>query len=370
MGEDETRLVMSAFDSNWIAPVGPDLDLFEQELCEVTGANYAAALSSGTAGIHLGLQLLGTRPGDEVLCSTFTFIGSVSPAAHLGATPVFVDSEPESWNMSPRFLREALIDRKSEGACIRAVIVVHLYGQSANIDALAEVCREFGVPLVEDAAESLGATYQGRHTGTLGRFGVYSFNGNKIITTSGGGAVVSDDEEFINQIRFLATQARDPAPHYEHSHLGYNYRLSNLLAALGRGQLRCLDARVAARRRNFAIYERALQDIPGVRFMPETSYGLSNRWLTCLTISENEFGCSSEGVRAKLEDENIESRPLWKPMHLQPVFSHCQYFGGRVAEGLFADGLCLPSGSNLQDEDLERIIEIIRGAHIRNGPVV
>ena len=269
LGGDELKLVTQAFESNWIAPVGPDINLFEQEICEATGAKHAVALSSGTAGIHLALKILGVGPGDEVLCSSFTFIGSVSPVVYQGATPVFIDSEPHSWNMDPAALRQALEDRLANGGRPKAVIVVHLYGQSADMDPIAAICQEFDVPLIEDAAESLGATYRGRQTGTMGKCGVFSFNGNKIITTSGGGAVVSDDEEFIREVRFLATQARDPAPHYEHSVIGFNYRLSNILAALGRGQLRVLDERVRARRRNFEYYTSALGDLPGLRFMPE-----------------------------------------------------------------------------------------------------
>ena len=359
----EASLVMAAFDSNWIAPVGPDLLLFERQLCRITGVRRAAALSSGTAAIDLGLRILGVGPGDQIVCSTFTFIGSVGPAVHQGAVPVFIDSEPRSWNMDPEALRAALEDGARRGVRPKAAVVVHLYGQSADLDPLLSICQEYGVPLVEDAAESLGATYQGRHTGTFGRFGVYSFNGNKIVTTSGGGALVSDDAELIQRVRYLATQARDPAPYYQHSQVGFNYRLSNILAALGRGQLRSLEQRVAARRRNCEDDMQALGDVPGIRFMPEASYGRSSRWLTCLTIDAREFGCSRETVRLRLEAENIESRPLWKPMHKQPVFRGCAYFGSGLSERLFRDGLCLPSGSSLTEGDLERVSGLIRAVH-------
>jgi dTDP-4-amino-4,6-dideoxygalactose transaminase len=357
---DELKLVEKAFESNWIAPVGPDISLFEQEICEVTGAKHAVALSSGTAGIHLALRILGVGPGDEVLCSSFTFIGSISPVVYQGATPVFVDSEPHSWNMDPAALRQALEDRLANGGRPKAVIVVHLYGQSADLDPIAAICREFNVPLLEDAAESLGATYRGRQTGTLGKCGVFSFNGNKIITTSGGGAVVSDDEEFIREVRFLATQARDPAPHYEHSVIGFNYRLSNILAALGRGQLRVLNERIRARRRNFEFYTSALGDLPGLSFMPEPAFGSGIRWLTCITIQKEEFGYDTDAIRCALENENIETRPLWKPMHLQPVFQNCPYYGDSVAESLFRVGLCLPSGSSLCEDDLNRVVDGVR----------
>jgi dTDP-4-amino-4,6-dideoxygalactose transaminase len=367
LGGDELKLVTQAFESNWIAPVGPDINLFEQEICEATGAKHAVALSSGTAGIHLALKILGVGPGDEVLCSSFTFIGSVSPVVYQGATPVFVDSEPHSWNMDPEALRQALEDRLRNGGRLKAVIVVHLYGQSSDMDPIAAVCREFDVPLLEDAAESLGATYRGRQTGTLGKCGVFSFNGNKIITTSGGGAVVSDDDEFIQKVRFLATQARDPAPHYEHSVIGFNYRLSNILAALGRGQLRVLDERIRARRRNFEFYTNALGDLPGLSFMPEPAFGRGIRWLTCVTIRKEEFGCDTNAIRCALENENIETRPLWKPMHLQPVFQNYPYYGDHVAESLFRVGLCLPSGSSLSEEDMLRVVNGVRGMCLRKG---
>lgn len=363
MGEQELKFVQEAFETNWIAPVGPHVDAFEEEFCQHTGAGYAAAVSSGTAAIHLALRLLDVGRGDEIFCSTLTFIASANPIIYQGAKPVFIDSDRTSWNMNPELLREALEKRAKIGKLPKAVLLVHLYGQCADIDPIVEVCLHYNVPLIEDAAEALGASYKGRCPGTFGTIGIYSFNGNKIITTSGGGMLVSDDEKLVKKARFLATQARDPAPHYQHSQIGYNYRLSNVLAGIGRGQLQVLQERVEARRRNFEIYEKALGDLPGIEFMPEAEFGRATRWLTCLTINPQAFGADREEVRRRLAEKKIESRPVWKPLHMQPVFAECESFGGEVASDLFTRGLCLPSGSNLTDEDLERVIRGVRGVH-------
>ncbi|PMB24245.1 DegT/DnrJ/EryC1/StrS family aminotransferase [Fischerella thermalis] len=363
MSDRELEFVKQAFDTNWIAPVGPHIDAFEQEFCQVTGAGHAAAVSSGTAAIHLALRLIGVERGDEVFCSTLTFAATANPIVYQGAKPVFIDSDRTSWNMNPDLLREALEQRDRLGKLPKAVVLVHLYGQSADIEPILETCNQYGVPLIEDAAEALGATYKGRSPGTFGKIGIYSFNGNKIITTSGGGMLVSNEPELVAKARFLATQARDPAPHYQHSEIGYNYRLSNVLAGIGRGQLRVLNERVAARRRNFEIYASALGNLPGIEFMPEAEFGCATRWLTCLTIDPEAFGADREQVRLALAAQQIESRPVWKPLHIQPVFAECECFGGAVAEDLFAHGLCLPSGSNLTDEDLDRVIDGIKSVH-------
>jgi pyridoxal phosphate-dependent aminotransferase EpsN len=355
MSDREQEFVKEAFDTNWIAPVGPHVDAFEQEFCQVIGTSHAAAVSSGTAALHLALQLIGVEPGDEVFCSTLTFAASANPIAYLGAKPVFIDSDRTSWNMNPDLLAEALEQRAKIGKLPKAVVLVHLYGQSADLEPILKACACYEVPLIEDAAESLGATYKGRSPGTFGRIGIFSFNGNKIITTSGGGMLVSDDPELVSKARFLATQARDPAPHYQHSEIGYNYRLSNVLAGIGRGQLLVLEERVAARRRNFEFYQQVLGHLPGLEFMPEAPFGRATRWLTCLTINPAAFGVDREKVRLALAEQQIEARPVWKPLHLQPVFADCECIGGAVAEDLFERGLCLPSGSNLTTEDLERV---------------
>jgi pyridoxal phosphate-dependent aminotransferase EpsN len=360
MGTRELDLVKDAFASNWLAPLGPHVDAFEREFSEVIGVPFAAALSSGTAAIHLALRLLGVSAGEEVLCSTLTFSASAYPILYERAQPVFIDADRDTWNMDPGLLREELRGCAIRGKMPRAVIVVDLYGQSADYDRILDVCAEYEVPVIEDAAEALGATYKGESVGGFGRLGVFSFNGNKIITTSGGGMLVSAHESLARQARFLAGQARDPAPHYEHSRLGFNYRMSNVLAAIGRGQLRYLKDRVEARRRNFDRYNKLLGDLPGLEFMPEAGYGRSNKWLTCVTLEPNRFGATAEDVRLALERDNIEARPIWKPLHLQPVFSGCRVRGGAVSEALFANGLCLPSGSSLKDKDLERIAEIVR----------
>jgi len=363
MGDRELELVKEAFETNWIAPIGPHVDAFEEEFCQVTNASYAVALSSGTAALHLALRLVGVEAGDEVFCSTLTFIASANPIIYLGAKPVFIDSDRTSWNMNPELLAEALDSRAKIGKLPKAVVLVHLYGQSADIEPILQACNQYNIPLIEDAAEALGATYKGRALGTFGRIGIYSFNGNKIITTSGGGMLVSDDLELVEKARFLATQARDRAPHYQHSQIGYNYRLSNVLAGIGRGQLGVLNERVAARRRNFEIYSQALKNLPGIEFMPEANFGYATRWLTCITIDPEAFGANREQLRLALIEQQIESRPVWKPLHIQPIFAESEIFGGAVAEDLFTRGLCLPSGSNLTNEDLKTVIGQIQIFH-------
>ena len=355
---EERALVDEAFSSNWIAPLGPHVDAFEKEFSCTVAVPHAVALSSGTAGLHLAMRLLDVNSGDEVICSSLTFSASANPIVYERATPVFVDCDG-TWTMDPNLLEDALESAQRRGARTRCVVVVDLYGQCADYDAISGICDRFGVPLVEDAAEALGATYRGRPSGGFGRLGVFSFNGNKIVTTSGGGMLVSADKTLVDRARFLATQARDPAAHYEHTTVGFNYRLSNVLAAIGRGQLRSLPQRVAIRRRIFETYVEGLGSLPGTAFMPEAAYGTGSRWLTCLTIDPAAFGATREDVRLALEAENIESRPIWKPMHMQPVFAGCRVHGGGVSERLFELGLCLPSGSSLSDEDQGRIIAIV-----------
>jgi dTDP-4-amino-4,6-dideoxygalactose transaminase len=360
MGGEEVKFVMEAFHTNWIAPVGPHVEAFEKELAALNRIEHCAALSSGTAAIHLALIILGVQQGDEVICSSFTFSGTCNPVLYVGATPVFIDSEAATWNMDPELLEEAITDRIRKGKKPKAIILVHLYGVSAQVDRIMEIAGKYGIPVIEDAAEALGSTYKGRYLGTFGDLGVFSFNGNKIITTSGGGALVSANGDWITKARFLATQARDPAPHYQHSAVGYNYRLSNVLAGIGRGQLKVLEERVNQRRNVFSYYQKHLGDIPAITFQPEISDTRSNRWLTTTVIKHPSV--TREHIRLALEKQNIESRPLWKPMHMQPIFSgHPAYVRG-VSEGLFADGLCLPSGSNLSEEQLQRIVEFVRTA--------
>lgn len=353
MGEDERALLLNAFDSNWVAPLGPHVDAFEREFGERVEVPFCAALSSGTAGLHLALLLTGVQPGQEVITSSFTFAATANAIRYVGATPVFLDSDASTWNMDPKLLAEELESCDKRGKLPAAVIAVDLYGQCADIDQIAQACARYDVPLIEDAAEALGATYRGRHAGSSAAMGVFSFNGNKIITTSGGGMLVSHRRDWIDRARFLAQQARDPAPHYQHSIIGYNYRLSNLLAAVGRGQLRHLDDRIARRRDHNAFYRRALGECQGVTFMPEASYGRSTFWLTCVRIDPRLAGVDREHVRRHLESKDIESRPVWKPLHLQPVFSECRVRGGRTVEHIFDTGLCLPSGSNLTDAQRE-----------------
>jgi len=362
MSGNELAFVREAFETNWIAPLGPNVEALEKAFAAEIGVRHAAALSSGTAALHLGLQLAGVGAGDQVLCSTFTFVASANPIRYQGATPVFVDSDERSWNMDPALLAEELDDAARKGRLPKAVVLVHLYGQSADVDPILDACNRHGVALIEDAAEALGATYKKGRPGAFGRCGIFSFNGNKIITTSGGGMLVSDDAELVSRARFLATQGRDPAPHYEHSQLAYNYRMSNVLAGIGRGQLAVLGERVQQRRRNFEFYQKALGGLPGIRFMPEASYGTSSRWLTVVLVDAAEFGCSTEDLRVRLEAANIESRPAWKPMHLQPLYETCRRVGGSVSERLFRDGLCLPSGSSLTEEELQRVVGAIQEA--------
>jgi len=424
MGAEEWDFIKEAFDSNYIAPVGPMVDAFEEEFASSVGIRHALAVSSGTAAMHLAMQILGIGPEDDVIASTLTFIGSVTPIVFQGATPVFIDSDRTSWNMDPDLLAEELEACQRSGRLPKAVIPTDLYGQCADLDRMVEICAPYGIPVVADAAEAVGAKYklatdavdakrllkaQGSrlkgqgfpeehatlqknstgqaklkakkvevHAGVGAKAAVFSFNGNKIITTSGGGMLVSDDEPLIERARFLSQQARDPAPHYEHSEIGHNYRMSNVLAAIGRGQLRVLDERVEAKRRIFEYYRNALSNLPGIEFMPEAPYGRSNRWLTVVLITPKAFGADRETVRLALEAENIEARPVWKPMHMQPVFrvaaqsrklkaeSRCQnthrarVVGGEVAEDLFDRGLCLPSGTAMREQDLDRVIKVIR----------
>ena len=363
IGDLEQKFVREAFDTNWVAPIGPNVNAFEREFSSIVGSQYSAALSSGTAALHLALKLVGVGPGDEVFCSTFTFIASASPITYLGATPVFIDSDRSSWNMDPNLLAEALAQKDKLGKLPKAVVLVHLYGQCADIEPILKLCDRYSIPLIEDAAEALGATYKNTSPGIWGRAGIFSFNGNKIITTSGGGMLVSDDEELIKQARFLATQARDPEPHYEHTQVGFNYRLSNICAGIGRGQLAVLKDRVAARCQNFETYKSALKDLPGIEFMPEPDYGKSTNWLSCVTFDSERSSIDREKIRLALAEQNIETRPLWKPMHLQPVFSNCECFNSGVSEELFQKGLCLPSGSNLTEEDLNRVITEIENVY-------
>lgn len=365
LGSEEQRFVQEAFDTNWVAPLGPNVDAFERELAERVAMPHAAALSSGTAALHLALQLVGVKPGDDVIVSSLTFSASANPVRYVGAAPVFIDSERETWNLDPELLAEELHESKRKGKRPAAVVAVDLYGQCADYARIATLCAEHGVPLIEDAAEALGATWQGQPAGSFGVCAAFSFNGNKIITTSGGGALVSRDRAMIERARFLATQARDPAPHYQHSSIGYNYRMSNVLAGIGRGQLRVLNDRIAARRANRTFYESALGDLEGLGFMPLSPKGEWNGWLTVITVDPAAFGASREDLRVALEKENIESRPVWKPMHLQPVFEGCRMRGGAVSEAAFARGLCIPSGSNLAAEDRDRVVAIIRGLHQR-----
>lgn len=361
MGGEEFERVREAFDTNWIAPLGPHVDGFERDLQEYTGVAHAAALSSGTAAIHLALIILGVQRGDYVLCQSFTFSGSANPIAYLGATPVFIDSEPDSWNMCPAALERAILDLQAQGKRAKVVIPVHLYGMPARMDALAEVARRNGLFMVEDAAEALGSTVHGQTCGSFGDISILSFNGNKIITTSGGGALLANRADWVQQARFLSTQARDAAPHYQHSQIGYNYRMSNVCAAIGRGQMTVLNDRVAARRSNHAFYAQHLSDLPGLSFLPEPEACFSNRWLTCVLIDpERSGGVTRETVRLALDAQNIESRPLWKPMHMQPIFADAPFYGDGTSERLFNHGLCLPSGSNLSTADLERVVHHIR----------
>jgi dTDP-4-amino-4,6-dideoxygalactose transaminase len=359
MSDRERASLLAAFDSNWIAPLGPEVDAFERELAQRVAVRDAAALSSGTAALHLALILLDVEPGDEVWTATLTFASTANAIRYVGATPVFVDSERESWNIDPALLREALHDASTRGGLPKAVIVVDLYGQCADYDAILDACGKYGVPVIEDAAEALGATYHGRPAGSFGAIGVLSFNGNKIITTSGGGALVSNDAGLVERARHLASQARQPVAHYEHEEVGYNYRLSNLLAAVGRAQLARLDGFVERRRENNRRYRAALEEIDGVSFLPEAPGGRSTCWLTCILLDEQRLGVGPEEVREHLEIHNIEARPVWKPMHLQPAYESCRTIGGTLAEELFRCGLCLPSGSSLSSAAQQRVIDTV-----------
>jgi dTDP-4-amino-4,6-dideoxygalactose transaminase len=365
LGEWERRFVTEAFETNWVAPLGPNVDAFEREFCEIVGCKHAAATSSGTAALHLALILAGVGPGDEVLVSSLTFVASVNPIIYQGATPVFVDAEHGSWNMDPQLAIEAIEQRVARGKAPKALILVHLYGQSADTAPIRAACDRHGVMLIEDAAEALGATYHDASPGTFGKMGIFSFNGNKIITTSGGGMLVSDDAALIQHARKLATQARDPAPHYEHTEIGFNYRLSNICAGIGRGQLRVLEDRVLARRAVYNRYVEALSDLPGIEFAAEAPWGRHTRWLTCLTIDPARFGADRETLRKIMEADNVEARPVWKPMHMQPIFASCEVYGGAVGADLFERGLCLPSGSNMTAEEQDRVIAHVRAVASR-----
>lgn len=355
----EQDYIAEAFRSNWIAPLGPHVDAFETEFAQKVGSPYAAALSSGTAALHLSLILLGIDRGDEVFCSDLTFAASANAILYQGAAPVFIDSDRATWNMDPNLLEEELKKCADKGKLPKAVILVHLYGQAADIDPILDLCNSYGIPLVEDAAESLGASYKDRSPGTFGKFGIFSFNGNKIITTSSGGMLVTKDEAMIAKARFLATQARDDTPEYQHSHVGYNYRLSNILAGVGRAQLKVLEERVSQRRRNCEYYQNAMKEVAGIEFMPEAPYGRCTRWLTCILVDSEKFGASPEDIRLHLEKSNIEARPVWKPMHMQPVFKDYRCCGGGVSEDLFTRGLCLPSSSSLTESELQRVAEAV-----------
>lgn len=362
MSGNEKKYIDEAFETNWIAPLGPNVDLFEKEIAAYSGVRGVSVTNSGTAAIHLALALFGVGKGDTVFVSTFTFVASANPVLYLGAVPVFIDSEEETWNMSPEALEIALQEAKQQNKLPKAIVVVNLYGQSAKMDELTEIAQKFGVPIVEDAAESLGSTYKNKKSGTIGKIGIFSFNGNKIITTSGGGALVSDDEEIIARARFLSTQAKDPAPYYQHSQVGFNYRMSNVVAGIGRAQLEVLDERVRRRREIFDIYRREMGDVHGLQFMPDFPDTTSNRWLTTLTVDSKKYSITPQEFISRMNEADIETRALWKPLHLQPLFSNSKFYvhpsrSKPVSENLFERGLCLPSGSNMTDLDQLRVIQ-------------
>lgn len=361
MGGTERDFVNEAFDTNWVAPLGPNVNGFESDLKNYLNNNVeVAALSSGTAAIHLALILLGVREGDEVLCQSMTFSASANPIVYQGATPVFIDSEPETWNICPQHLETAIKDRIKKGKKPKAIIAVHLYGMPYQVAAITALSKKYDIPVIEDSAEALGSTYNGVACGTFGDIGVLSFNGNKIITTSGGGALVTKSSETKQKAVFLATQARDQAPHYQHSHIGYNYRMSNISAGIGRGQMQVLDAHIQLRQQMNDFYTQLFKDVKGVHVFKEpSSIYRSNHWLSCITVNEKEAGFTAEAMRLALDKENIESRPLWKPMHLQPVFAAAPYYGDTTAQTLFNEGICLPSGSNLTDTDRDRIAAVL-----------
>lgn len=354
---EEQKYVKEAFDENWVAPLGPNVNGLEQDICNYTGAKACSALASGTAAIHLALILLGIEQDDEVICSTFTFSASANPICYQKAIPVFVDSEKDTFNMCPKTLEKAIKDRISKGKKPKAIILVHLYGMPSKMDELLSIASKYEIPVIEDAAEAIGSTYKGKAMGTFGEIGIYSFNGNKIITTSGGGAMVSNNPEYCKKATFLATQARDAAPHYQHSNIGYNYRMSNIVAGIGRGQMEVLNDRVEARRANYDFYKKELSNINTISFVDESEGFYSNRWLTTILTDSFEI---REKIRLTLEKENIESRPLWKPMHLQPIFEQYPKYVNGVSEDLFNRGLCLPSGSNLTKEQQGRIVNTIK----------
>lgn len=361
MGGTELNYINEAFAENWVAPLGPNVNNFESDLKAYLKQDVeVGALSAGTAALHLALIILGVKSGDEVICQTFTFSASANPIAYQGATPVFIDSESDTWNMCPIALEEAISDRIEKGNKPKAIIVVHLYGMPAKMEEILQVAEKYKIPVIEDAAEALGSTYNNRNCGTFGEMAILSFNGNKIITTSGGGALVCKTKEQKDQAVFLSTQARDDAPHYQHSQIGYNYRMSNISAGIGRGQMEVLDERVAARRKNNQFYQDLFKNFEGVAVFtePDEDY-YSNHWLSAITIDSSKTGFTREDLRMKFLEDNIESRPLWKPMHLQPVFENAPYYGSNIAEGLFENGLCLPSGSNLTDADRSRIREVV-----------
>jgi dTDP-4-amino-4,6-dideoxygalactose transaminase len=361
MGGKEQEFVKEAFDTNWVAPLGPNVDGLEQDLVAYTNSKHAAALSSGTSAIHLSLIMLGVGPGDFVLCQSFTFSASANPIVYQGAIPVFIDSEKDTWNMSPEYLEQAIIELMAKGQKPKAMIPVHLYGVPAKMEEIMSIASKYEIPVIEDAAEALGSSIEGKACGTFGQLGVLSFNGNKIITTSGGGALISESEEYINKARFLATQARDSAPHYQHSHIGYNYRMSNICAGIGRGQMLVLNDRVNQRRSNFEFYKNSFANVEGISLVNELPGSYANRWLTCILVDPLKTGGKTrEDIRIDLERENIECRPLWKPMHLQPIFEKYPFFGDGTSEKLFEQGLCLPSGSNLTESDLERVLAAIK----------
>ncbi len=361
----ERELVLEAIDSNWVAPLGPMVDAFETEFAAAVGLPHAVATSTGTAALHLALLHHGITRGDEVVTATLTFAATAFAIRHTGATPVFIDSEADSWNIDPDLLAEWLERRGRMNRLPKAVVPVHLYGQSADMVAIMSICRRWGIPVIEDAAEALGASHVGRAPGSFGACGAWSFNGNKIITTSGGGMLATDDADLAAHARKLATQAREPTVHYQHEEIGYNYRLSNVAAAIGRAQLATLEERVARRRANFEFYREQLAEIPGISFQPETVQGRHSRWLTCCLIDPAKFGADREQVRLTLDAAGIEARPIWKPMHLQPVFAGTEVVGGRVSEGLYQHGICLPSGSQMTNDDLERVVRVILAS--RNG---
>ena len=365
MGGQEQRFIQEAFDTNWVVPLGPNVDGFEKDLETYLKQNrHIVALSAGTAAIHLGLIQLGVGPGDEVICQSFTFSASANPIKYLGAEPVFVDSESETWNMSPDYLRQAIKNRIAKtGKKPKVIIPVHLYGMPAKINEIMAIAEEYRIPVLEDAAEALGSEYKGQQCGTFGEFACLSFNGNKIITTSGGGALIYGTEQEAKHTKFLATQARDQAPHYQHSHIGYNYRMSNICAGIGRGQMLVLDNHITRRREIHTLYKRELSNVLGISVFDNPSEDFnSNHWLTCIVVNPDVAGFSREDIRLKMEEENIESRPLWKPMHLQPVFAGTPYYGEDTAEKLFNNGLCLPSGSSLTNEDINRVISVIKNS--------